>query len=437
MNMQIFAYTQNPNFIALLEVECKENTGLRPVIHSSLDELKSMLAIFKCIDVLIIDQPEDLSLLVEVKEFILSFSDRVKKIMVLGNESLSSGNIHIFSRLEIADLFKELKSFFVPDELPKVGWTSVPLCTLVHFTTLPFDLFIKISENRYIKRIPAFEQIEDELVNNLESKGITDLHCEKRFGRDFSMMLINNMINKIDNDYSSVEDELFAQSQVFQTTQQIIHGLGLSGRVIEVCETTIDKMCQDVHKAPAEFGRYLLELKRQKNLAFQYRFIILTNYLGAQLIFNMGLPQAEEQVRKLIFSSFFCDMTLKNPNHIFHRKSDDGSQTLGLEEQNEINFHALRASELISTYRNAPKEAALIIRQHHGSLSGIGFPADKSRQLLPLAKILVISQDIAMAILSDEKTPAFVTLQKFVQKNRYPGLQDILSALEGHLLKIA
>lgn len=437
MNAQVFAYTQSFEFGALLEVECKESTGLRPVIHGSVEELKSMLGIFNSVDVLIIDLPEDISVTLDLKEFLLTSKSRTKKIYVLGNESGVNGNIRLFSRSQVADLLTDLKAHFVSDEIPQTGWTEIPLCTLVHFRALPFDLFIKLSDNRYVKRFPAYEDIGRDLIDGLMGKGIEQLYCEKKHGRDFSMMLINNMINQVDQEYPSLSEELMAHNQVFETTQKIIQELGVSSRVIEVCEAGFEKMYEKVMKGPSEFNKYLKALTAEKNLAFQFKLINLTNYIGVQLILDMKMPEEEEQIKKFIFASFFCDITLKNHNLIFYRKADDGSGDLSLDDQNTLNFHALRASELVSSYKGAPQDAAVIIRQHHGSPTGIGFPVDKTHLLLPLSKILIISQDLAFAILTNEKTPARNVLRNFVEKNRYPGLVALLTVMEGHLKKSA
>lgn len=434
--MQVFAFTDNPEFQALLEVEVKEITGHRPIVRNTIDELKSLLGIFESIQYLIIDYPENLNLVVELKEFLQRSKQSINNIFVIGSDVESSDTIKVFSRIEIAEMFESIKGHFSPKELPVFSWTAIPLCTLIHFESLPFDLYIRLSDQKYVKRIPAFEKVDSVVIESFKAKKIDALYCEKKYNRDFSMMLINNMINKVDRTYPNVESEIRANEEVFSTTREIIQNLGFSGRVIEVCEATIEKMCLDVLNDPGEFSAYLLSLKNNKNLAFQYKLITLTNYIGTQLIHDMNLPNQPDQVMKLVSASFFCDMTLSNPGLLYHRKAED-SEALSLHEQNEINFHALKASELVANYKNTPKEVSLIIRQHHGSFSGIGFPEEKSSQLLPLSKVLVVSQELAFSILSNDQTPAMEVLRGFLKRNRCHGLQELLNCLEDSAAKIA
>jgi hypothetical protein len=432
--MQIFAFTICPEFHALLEVECKELTGQRPIIRTTLDELKSLLGIFQKIDILIIDLPDDHALSLEIKIFLNNSLGRINEALVLGEEMSKTQNITSFTRMQLNELFEYLRLVFRPRELSVTGWTAIPLSTLVHFESLPFDLFIRLSEDRYVKRVPAYEEVGEDLTVKLASKKITELYCERKNNRDFSMMLINNMINKVDRSYPSEEEHMRANNEVFRTTKEIIQSLGLTNRVIEVCETAIEKMSQDVMNEPSVFGSYLTKLKKNKSLAFQFKLITLTNYIGTQLIMEMDLPKKEEQIKKFIFASYFCDMTLKNPELIKYRRPDDDSE-LSMDEVNEINFHALKASELVATYKATPKEVALIVQQHHGSFSGIGFPTEKSYQLLPLSKVLIVSQDLAFCILSDEGAPALEVLKNFLKKNECAGLSELMNSLEKVLLE--
>lgn len=427
--MQIFAYTECTEFRALLEVECKDLTGQRPIIRSTLDELKSLLSIFQTIDILVVDLPEDHSVSVELKIFLNNSTSRIKQALVLGTESSTMANIRTFPRMEIADLFESLKIYFRPVSLPEPGWTAVPVCSLIHFQSLPFDMYIKLSSDRYVKRIPAFEEVAIEVIESLQKKGIKDLYCERKNNRSFSMMLINNMINKIDRTYASIDEQMAANDEVYQTTKEIVQSLGLSGRVIEVCEASIEKMCQDVMSEPSEFSSYLLKLKMNKSLAFQFKLITLTNYIGTQLILEMDESNSEEQIKKFVFASFFCDITLKKPKHLLYRKADAANE-LSLDDQNDVNFHALKASELVASYKDTPKEVAIVVQQHHGSFSGIGFPPEKSYQLLPLAKILIVSQELAFGILSDDGTPVLEVLKNFLNKNECYGLEELVKSLE-------
>lgn len=428
--MQIFAYTENSEFRTLLEIEVKEATGSRPVVQTTLEELISMVEIFHIIDVLIVDLSVKSPRSESLKNFLQNSSDSIKKIFVIGEEDIQGPHIKCYKLQEIFKFFEEIKDKKNVHET--YSWTRVPLSTLIHFEFVPFDLYIRLSENKYIKRIPAFEKVDRETIQLLESKNILNFYCEKKYKRDFSMLLINHMINKLERKYPVIDVEMKAEEEVFETVKQIIQSLGISGRVIEVCETAIQKMCGDVLKDANEFSAYLQHLLSEKSLSYQYRLIALTNYIGTQLIIDMQLPNGDEQIRNFIYASYFCDMKLMTPQFRSHLSTED-MKKLSLEEHGQVNFHALQAAHLFATYKNGPEDVCLIIQQHHGSFSGIGIPKEKSNKLLPLSKILIVSQELASAILNHEKTPVLEILKKFLAENRCTGLQELLDILENRI----
>lgn len=433
--MQIFAYSTCPDFQALLEVEVKELTGTKPIIQDALDELKNLISMFQTIDVLIIDS-ENIADIIELEEHLHLCQNTINHIMILGEEVECRERFKFYSRTNIEILFKDLALIIGPHLPTEKVWASIPVCTLCHFQVLPFDLYLKLSEFRFIKMVPAFEAVDSGFIKSLRMKGVDEVYYEKKFKRDFSMMLINNLINRIDQGYKS-NDELFhVREEVFSTTKKILQSLGISGRVVEVCESAAEKMISEVLQQPGELRSYLLCLKRDKDLSFHFKLIHLTNYIGAQLINRMNLPQLEQQVRKLVYASFFCDMCLKQKGAHFYRNANDSNEELTLDEQNEINFHALKASELIKGHLDNSNEIKIIILQHHGSFSGIGFPVVKSSELLPLSKILIVAQDLAFDILKNEDTPALEVLRSFIKKSDSSSLKELLDCLQETLLAV-
>lgn len=395
---QVMAYTQRVEFKTLLEIECKGLTGFSLMIHEELDDFKSMLSLFDSIDVLIVDEPADHSIFQAILGEINVRRPQIKKVFFLTDSQIGFDNILVFAKHEIEHLVNNLKSLILAPEPSTEGYISIPVESLIHFKVLPFSLFVKLAEGKFIKRIPAHEEIEEATFDSFKQRGITELHFEKRFNRDFSLMLINNMINQVEKDYDSIDEKLVATDAVYATTQQIVNKLGFKPKVIEVCESVINQISDDVAGGKDNFARFLEQLRSQTELSFQYRLMELTSFIATQMIDVMEETGKREKIRKIVFASMFCDYCLKIPTQIHIRKSDQVTK-LSVAEQKIINDHALKASELVNQYQNAPYESSVIIKQHHGSLSGVGFPTEISSKLLPLSKLLMAAQEISYQIL--------------------------------------
>lgn len=403
---QIVAFTKRMDFKTLLDIECKGLTGFAPVVKDTVDDFQSMLGLLGDIDVLIVDQPKtkfDFNFLVQA---INDKGGSVKNILMLGSEDTKVGNSKVFPEDKVESLITHLKTLVAPAK-ESTGYISVPTDALKHFKILPFDLFIKISEGKYLKRIPANEDIDDSTVEAFKSKGITDLYFEKQFNRDFSLLLLNNMINKVERDYSSEGEKLKAVNEVFVTTKELVQSFGLPPRVVEVCESVIESISTDVLKGKDKFSNYLVQMKDQSTLNFQFRFVELTSYIATQIVDALNEGDKEEQIRKIVFASFFCDISLSDVSMLDYR-TEESIRDLFPEDKKAVLEHALKSSQIAAKYKNAPKDVDLIIKQHHGSVDGTGFK-DASGDVLPLSRCLMAAQELAYGILKQsDKRPESV-----------------------------
>ena len=412
---QVLVFTQRPELKLLIEIECKSFGGFKPIVHQGGEEFKSMLTLLDSIDILIIDGPADPAIFATLLNVVQAKQDHIKEILFLSNTQIDLKRVKTFAVQEVESFLSELKKMINPDAQSNTGYISIPIDSLIHFNILPFDLYVRIGEDKYVKRIPAHEAIDDQTFASFIERGVTDLYFERKFNRDFSMLLINNMINSVEKDYENIDEKLMATNHVLQTTHQIVLKLGFKPKIIEVCESVMNQILDDVSGGKDTFGKFLLQLRSQKELSLNYRLMELTSFTVTQILNEIEKNTPEDKVRRLIFASMFCDYSLKDPNQI-HIRTPEQLAKLSATERKDISEHALRSSELLMNYQNAPIEALGIIKQHHGSLNGIGFPNDISPKILPLAMIFIVGQEISYQILMQSYRPPIEILSELKHK---------------------
>lgn len=399
MSINVIVFTKRIEFKTLLEIECKGLTGFAPVVKDTIEELKAFLGLLPKIDVLVIDNSiarQDYSFLQE---------SEIKNILMLTDAPLDLERCQSFSSNAIESLITKMKNLLSSDDQTRAGYISIPIDSLIHFKILPFDLYIKIGEDKYIKRVHSNEDIDEQVLNALKTKGVSELHFERKYNRDFSMMLLNNMINKVEGDYTSPAERLKATNEVFLTTKDIVQSVGLPPRVIQVCESVMERITTEVTINKDKFSTYLSEVKIKSTLNFQFRFVELTSFIATQMIEASHTDNREEDIKTVVFASFFCDISLKDANHLEYRNMDS-LKDVWHEDQKIILEHARKSSEIVEKYKNAPLLAETIVKQHHGSPSGDGFPTSISSEILPLAKCLMAAQELAHAILKNPEIPS-------------------------------
>ena len=398
MSAQIIAFTDRLEFKTFLDIQCKGLTGVAPVVKDNTDEFLAFLNLLSEIEILIIDQPKtknDYSFLLKA---VLEKEADIKNVILVSDDDLKTKKSLVIPQNEVNKLMDHLKSLLETDQVVSDEYISVPTDSFLHFKMLPFDLFIKISEGKYIKRIPANEDIDEETVKALKSKGVVELYFGKRYNRDFSMLLLNNMINKVERNYDSDDEKLKAKSQVFVTTQEIVQSVGLPPRVIEVCESVMESISLDVLKGKDKLSNYLSHIK-DSQLSFNFRFVELTSYVAVQMVEVQNSATKEEDIKKIVFAAFFSDISLSDPAHLELRSMDD-IKDLWAEDQKVVLEHAEKSASVVLKYKNAPAGADLLIKQHHGTLTGTGL-GPISDQIHPLSKCLIAAQEIAFALLKN------------------------------------
>ena len=388
MNHKVTVYSQRMDFKTLIDIEVKALTGLAPDYIDTIENLRTAVSAAKGIELLIIDDPDG-----SITPDLPSLAS-VKRLFTLKETSAEA----------LQSILSEIKAIIHSFPSSTEDYISIPVDSFIHFKNLPFDLFVKIANGKYLKRIPANEEIDEFTINAFKAKGLKELHFEKKFNREFSNMLLNNMITKVELTYSSEEEKFKAANEVFLTTRDIVQSIGLPPKVVEVCESVMERITQDVKANKDKFSTYLMDIKTSSNLNFQFRFIELSSYIATQIVTAIDEHTKDDQIKAIVFATFFCDISLKHASHLNYR-TEESMKELWPQDKKLIKEHAIMGCEVVLKYKNAPSLAAEVVKQHHGSLNGIGFPKEISEDLLPLAKCLMASQEIAFAILKSPTRP--------------------------------
>jgi hypothetical protein len=403
MSANIFAFSERADFKNLLEEECKDLDGFTLTVKSCVKEFEALLDLFANVEMIIIDPPLDINRYAKLQIILKDKESSIKNVLVLAKTPTGP-----------QDLFSHLKKIVKQDDSIVGQYISISLESFIHFKMLPFDLYIKLSEGRFVKRILAMEDIDESMIKSLQEKGVSELHFLRKFNRDFSLMLFNNMINKVESNYSSVDAKNKAASEVFFTTKEIVQSVGLPLKVIQVCESVMESITNDVTRSKDKFSSYLNGIKSPSELSFQFRFVELTSFIATQMVEALGDGNNIEHVKTIVFSAFFCDISLKE--EYVEIRSEEATKDVWPADRDGLFDHSIRASEILKKYKNAPPEALTIIRQHHGCPNGIGFPKVCDNRVLPISKCLIASQELAFALMKNSDRPTDQVIAEVVKK---------------------
>lgn len=299
-------------------------------------------------------------------------------------------------------------------------FVSMPSHLFLHFTTLPFDLYLKIKtadSEKFVKRIPEGEAYSSELLEGYIAKGAKEFFFKKSHIKSFSKLLIEQLETRITQKNSgNGKEQLKVESEVFHSSKDIINSLGLKPKVVTICEQAI-KNIHDRLKEEKNLKVYLDSLTSKDNLQYQYSFISITSFICSQILDQKELPRGkkDEYSLRLVFASFFSDISLSNEKFLACRSADD-VLLLPKNEQDHVNKHALRSAEIIGNYPLIPSDVVKIVMQHHGTLNGVGFATIPAPAISPLSAILIVAQEFSSMILQTKGIQLPVILDQLSQK---------------------
>lgn len=430
---QVLVFTKRPEFRTYLDTECLNIRECFPVFYDTLEELQTIMDIFPKLDVLVIDAPEDKDELTELSKFVNSRKDQVTHSILVGEEE-SKGFSKVFHSTDWTSLLAHLKTILGDKAPDQDGYVGIPIDCLIHFKVMPFPLFLNLSPGKFIKRIPAFEVMDKEVLESYRSRGVKELFFERRYGKDFATLLMNNMINRVEQDYDTPEEKEKATSEVFGTVRDIVASIGLKPRVIELCETLMGQVAEEVDKGKGiQAVSYLQNLRARPELDFNYRLIQLTSFIATHILDGRSRANKKDEIKTVVFSAFFCDMSLKKPEHLHFRHHADIA-LLPEEEREEIKWHASHSASLVELGKIGSPEAVVIIRQHHGDLYGNEIPVGIHPELKDLSKCLIASQELAYALLTHKEENLWKVFQEVYRTHKDGPLEEYLAIYEGSFL---
>ncbi len=253
------------------------------------------------------------------------------------------------------------------------------------FDEKPCDVYLKISDNKYLKVYKENSSNQLTSMNN-ENKNIEHLFINI----DQCEAFITRLIEAIDEiskngNYSDLLP-MYCQDTVFELLRQI----GLTEELLEVSNWAIDsalKLIEQNHNIKEMWQNIV---KKQDFLA--EHSLLVTHIASAILEYTPW--RSETNVVKLAVASFFHDMQIRERKQILEHdlvKDNEGSRT----DKLDMMKHPYRAVEMLSQISNMPIDVDSIIKNHHECYDGNGYPkgADFSK-LSALPTVFILAHDL-------------------------------------------
>jgi len=229
----------------------------------------------------------------------------------------------------------------------------------------------------------------------------------------------------------SVQGIQFVANEIYDSekvSEEVAHISGL-------CVKTFNDVSNGVPKA-----KNLIALLLENQDGYVYGHSIFSTYIAKEIISQMPWG-SKEQKEKVGFVLFFHDLYLVPIYGKYEGAIDEEALLFRddiSDEDKEIIFdHASLIANMIKTYPHAPMGADSLVAQHHGSPNGKGFPGVFGDDISPLAKVIVISEEITKHVFEslhgEDKKVAFdkkIIKKKLLNKFQRLTYKKIIEAFD-------
>ena len=307
---------------------------------------------------------------------------------------------------------EELRKKIIPDYVP------VEIKYFYEIDHTPCDVFIRIkksnSELEFVKRLHAQDSFDYADIQKYEKQGLKDFYIAKDYQQYFVNFVTNSLIQKLEKQDLGLEDRLNLTSTSYEIVKERIADFGLDESITDLASNSIKSMIQAIKDSP-KLGN-LLKMLLSSRISYAYQHAHLVCVIGNFIMSKQKWYQ-EKHLDIFSYAAFFADITLKSVTQIRVNTSEElNSAKLTEEERKQVETHALDAAKLLEGTEYYTEYLHLVIMQHQGSETGVGFPDKPSEEIHPIAKCFIVA-DAFVKIMLDPNGP----------KNK----KDILSILYG------
>ena len=445
---QILLIYDNPKLGQMYSLNLGIYLGTDVIYKEDLLSAQKLLEVHSSMDMIICKshlytQPSAIELSAFVKEKRLNIP-----ILVIGKDDSLPEEVHTMDlgsdSAPLIDQVSKMLNMSV-DYVAKSSLTAFCNLDVDVFHALkqaPCDIYQrskrKPGEYNFVKKLNQGTEITNNEILRYQYEGINQLFVKSEDYESFIETYTASVHYLLDQEELSTEKRVVVTSASMKTVSEQIATLGLSSETILTAQKTMKSIMTMTSKT-IEFKK-ILNLLFSGRPNFHFNHTQVCTYICSHIVNNLDHGKesktkkgVQANIETLGFVSFFHDITLIDQKLSMVRTEKELKQSkFSKKEQEQVLNHANEAIVLLEKFPNAPIGSDIIIRQHHGSRSGVGFPTFFSQDISPLAIIFIVAQDLTDRILecNGESFNLRIALQKMREKFKPRQYHKIIDTLE-------
>ncbi len=395
----------------IFKINLTTYTGTDIVERNSAKDTIALLKILPTIDLIICRSEVELEkTALEIHQFLADHNMQIP-LIILGKSIEEQGQIQgLEDPFTWEDLVQKAKKLLgidnkLIDEDLQPNYLPIGVQYFFDIDHTPCDVYIRLkksnSDFKFVKRLNEQDSFTSEDIQKYIDQGLKDFYIPKDYQQYFVTFVTNAMIKKMEEELL-LKDRLTVNSNAYGIIKEHIRKMGGSPEISELAEANINSMLQSVTESTNLATLLKMILTSKMSYAYQKAHIVCV--LGNFILSKQSWFE-KRHLEFFTYLSFFADITLKSNTQMKISSTDElDTSNLSPKEKVEVLNHALNASVLTKDFPHKSDYLELIVKQHQGSLDGIGFSSPPDEEIHPLAKVFIIA-DAFVKMMLDPVSP--------------------------------
>jgi hypothetical protein len=300
------------------------------------------------------------------------------------------------------------------------------------------DVYIRVKkkevgEYHYMKVLHAGDSFSEEEVKKYINAGLEEFFIHEEYFSTFIQDAAKQLISWIAEGEPQKTSTCEFESRVYDIVLEHVKLLAIDEITVKLVESGVASMKNSVG-GQQSLLRFMDQLQANK-FSFRYARTHLTCLLLYKVINKFEWNSWQIQDR-LMYVAYFHDLTLTDDLYVkIHSAKEFDKTDLSGDEKKLVLNHALNASLLIDKFSCVPDGVSTIIKEHHGTKTGINFYQGLNMTISPLSMVFIVIERFVDEVLkAEDPTKARLVnilggLQKVFDQGTYLQTMNILNKM--------
>lgn len=274
-------------------------------------------------------------------------------------------------------------------------------------TEPPCDVYVRIRQNnqdyeyQFVKLIHSKDEFDHSLIEKYEHQGLTDFYIEQDYHQYFVTAVTNNLMKRLTTDNISLDQKIIHNDNAYRIIMDKVDNMGLDDESIELAHACIKSMKNSIKES--EKLSDMLDRLFSNRISYAYQKAHLT-FIIATAILRQIEGHSKEDINTISYACFFADITLKSQKQLgILNYQNFLTSDLDLAQKSIVEFHARKISKVLEESGLFSDFVIQVVKEHHGSKNGVGFPKNFPRTLHYLSYLFIVADYFVSTLLHPRK----------------------------------